>query len=186
MSSTHARNLPNKADRLSDKALLPQHKLNQILGPDRSDLDDMQALLISEALKGALKNDDALVWGLPDDPDIHAPDLISVCLRDDFDTLPRLICRQAVHLFRFSLARIEKADYHLGNMYYDSSVLKVTKWMTLILASMLPVASILVLNKLQARNTKLGVLMAFNFVFTVCLTVCTKAKRAEVFSITAA
>jgi hypothetical protein len=146
----------------------------------------MQALLISKAMKGALKNDDASVWGLPRAPDIHAPDLIGVCPREDVDTFSRLICRQAVHLFRFGLARIKKADHHLGNVYYDSSVLKVTKWITSILASMLPVASILVLSKLQARNTKLGVLVAFNFVFTVCLTVCTKAKRAEVFAITAA
>ncbi|KAH4029310.1 hypothetical protein HBH70_238340 [Parastagonospora nodorum] len=170
-----------------NKALIQQYKVNQIPGPDRFDLDDMQALLISDAMdRGVLTGNDATIWGHPDTPNIHAPDLIGLCQREDVDTFSRIVSRNAIFLFNYGLGRIKKADHHLGNVYYGSSVLNITKWITSILASMLPVASILVLSKLQARNTKLGVLVAFNFVFTVCLTVCTKAKRAEVFAITAA
>ncbi|EAT86546.2 hypothetical protein SNOG_05482 [Parastagonospora nodorum SN15] len=152
-----------------DKALIQQYKVNQIPGPDRFDLDDMQALLISDAMdRGVLTGNDATIWGHPDTPNIHAPDLIGLCQREDVDTFSRIVSRNAIFLFNYGLGRIKKADHHLGNVYYGSSVLNITKWITSILASMLPVASILVLSKLQARNTKLGVLVAFNFVFTVC------------------
>jgi hypothetical protein len=170
-----------------DKALLRQHKLSQIPGPDRFDLDDVQALLYSKAMgPGALKGEDATIWGHPKAPEIHAPDLIGVCPREHVDTFTRVVSRKAIFLFKYGLARIKKADLHLGNVYYDSTVLKVTKWITSILASLLPVASILVLSNLHSKKNKLCVLAAFNVVFTVCLTVCTNAKRAEVFAITAA
>lgn len=71
-------------------------------------------------------------------------------------------------------------------MYYDSTVLKVTSWITCILASLLPIASILVLVNLQSLKTKLWVIAAFNILTSVCLSVLTDAKRSEAFAVTAA
>jgi hypothetical protein len=172
---------------VSDKALIQQHKLNQIPGPDHFDLEDLQDMLYSKAMdSGTLTGDDSSVWGHPDSRDIHSPDLISVCPREDVDTFSRAISKNAIHLFKCGLARMKKADHHLGNVYYDSTVMKVTKWITSILASLLPIASIMVLTSLHSNTAKLGTVAAFNVLFTVCLTYCTKAKPAEVFAITAA
>jgi hypothetical protein len=56
-----------------DKALLRQHKLNQIPGPNRFDLDDVLALLCSKAMgPGALKGEDATIWYHPKALEIHA------------------------------------------------------------------------------------------------------------------
>jgi hypothetical protein len=183
--------MPSRETKLmkhQDKTLLKQHRLHQIPGPDRFDLEDVQALLYSDAMgPGTLTGEDGTVWGHPDTPRVHSPNLIGVCPREDVDTFSRIISQNAIHLFRCGLARLKRADPHLGkHVYYDRTVMLLTKWMTSILASLLPVASILVLVKLQSQEAKLWTVAAFNVLLTICLTMTTKAKRAEVFAITAA
>ena len=82
---------------------------------------------------------------------------------------------------------MKRKDAHLGRrVYYDSTVLRITSWMTCILASMLPIASILVLIHLESLKTKLWVVGIFNVLISVCLRTFTDAKRAEIFAVTAA
>lgn len=130
---------------------------------------------------------DRWTWGTYDCPEDHAPDLIAVHPRLKADGFSRLIAEKAIHLFRCGLGRCTKGDRNLGRkVYYDSAVLTVTSWITCILASLLPIASILVLLNVQSLKTKLWVIAIFNVLMSVCLRTLTDAKRSEAFAITAA
>jgi len=131
--------------------------------------------------------EDRNLWGWTDDADNHAPDLIGVHTRVKEDTFSRLISERAIYLFKCGLGLFTKGNQHVGRyIYYDSTVLRATSWITCILASLLPIASIIVLTHLRTLNTKLWVIAAFNVFTSVCLRTLTDAKRAEIFAVTAA
>ena len=80
-----------------------------------------------------------------------------------------------------------KGDHHLGRkVYYDTTVVKITLWITSMVAAMLPIASILVLIQLESLKAKLWTIAAFNVGMSFCLTFFANAKRAEVFAVTSA
>ncbi|EFQ95906.1 hypothetical protein PTT_04360 [Pyrenophora teres f. teres 0-1] len=171
-----------------NKALIQLSMLHKLESPDRFDLGDMQWFLQSKDLDpDFLVGGDSRTWGFPEEPDDHPPDLVGVRQRKKEDDFSRFISENAIHLFKCGLGRFKKDDAHLGRkVYYDSTVLRVTSWMTCILASMLPIASILVLVHLESLKTKLWVVGMFNVLTSVCLRTFTEAKRAEVFAVTAA
>ncbi|RMZ67693.1 phthalate transporter [Pyrenophora seminiperda CCB06] len=171
-----------------NKALIQVSILQRLEEPDRYDLDDIQRFLVSKDIEpGFLTGEDSRSWGIPEEPDDHPPDLVGVRQRTKEDGFSRFVSENAIHLFKCGLGRLKRKDPHLGRrVYYDSTVLRVTSWMTCILASMLPIASILVLINLKALNTKLWVVAGFNVLISVCLKMFTDAKRAEIFAVTAA
>lgn len=70
---------------------------------------------------------------------------------------------------------------------YDSSVAKVTLWVTSITAALLPIIPIVILVlSVQSKPARLGVIAAFNVLVSVCLTYFTDGTRKDVFSVTAA
>ena len=171
-----------------DEALRQVSTLSQIKAPQEFDLTDMQHLLEAEGMgENFLEGVDRWTWGSCSSPDNHALDLIAVHPRLKTDGFSRLIAEKAIHLFRCGLDRCTRGDRNLGpKVYYDSTVLTVTSWITCILASLLPIASILVLLNVQSLKTKLWVIAAFNVLMSICLRTLTDAKRSEAFAITAA
>lgn len=134
----------------------------------------------------ALVGEDSTVWGHRDSPKIHAPDLVCLYPRQDVDTFSRVVSQKAIHLFKCGLGRVKKPNPHVGNVFYDTTFIKLTRWFTASIASLLPIAAIVVLTNQHSQQTKLWTIAAFNVVFTLSLTICTRAKPAEVFAITAA
>jgi hypothetical protein len=171
-----------------DEAILQVSALHQIKAPDSFDMNDIQAFLTSADMEpDYLEGGDRKTWGSCKEPKNHASDLIAIDPRKKEDDFSRFVLENAVHLFKCGLGRLTKGDQHLGRrVYYDSTVLKVTSWITCILASMLPIASVLVLVHLESLRTKLWVIAAFNILTSVCLRTLTEAKRAEIFAVTAA
>jgi len=174
--------------RPTDEAIIQVLTLHKVEQPDDFDLDEIQAFLSSADMNpDYLEGEDRKTWGSVKDPCEYASDLMAVDPRKKEDDFSRFISENAVHLFKCGLGRLTKGDKHLGQrVYYDSTVLKVTSWMTCILASMLPIASVLVLVHLETLKTKLWVIAAFNILTSVCLRTLTEAKRAEIFAVTAA
>jgi hypothetical protein len=130
---------------------------------------------------------DRETWGSPFEPDNHALDLIGIHAREKVDKFPRFISENAIHLFKCGLGRLTKGDKQLGRkIYYDSTVTKVTLWITSVVASLLPIVSILVLLNVHSLNAKLWTIAAFNVVISACLNIFAEAKRAEVFAVNAA
>jgi len=68
----------------------------------------------------------------------------------------------------------------------DSSIYRVTSWLTSIIASLIPIASIVVLYSVGSMKARLGIIAAFNLLISTCLSTFTNAKRSEVFAVTAA
>jgi hypothetical protein len=156
--------------------------------PGRFDLSDMQYLLHSDdMLPDEERVLDRTTWGSPFEPDNHAPDLIGIHPREKVDKFSRFISENAIHLFKCGLGRLTKGDKHLSRkIYYDSTVAKITLWITSVVVSLLPIVSILVLLNLHSLNAKLWTIAAFNVAISACLNIFAEAKRAEVFAVNAA
>ncbi|KAL5117048.1 hypothetical protein ACEQ8H_005007 [Pleosporales sp. CAS-2024a] len=171
-----------------NKAMIQLSKLQKMKAPDRFDLSDVQRLLLSDDMGPNKMEDEAKnVWGNHFEPDVHPPDLIGIRPRENVDKFSRFISEKAIHLFKCGLGRLTKGDKHLGrNVYYDSTVAKVTMWITSAIAALIPIASILVLVHLHSLKLQLWTIAAFNVLISICLTIFTDAKRTDAFAVNAA
>lgn len=173
---------------LADKALIQLSVLQKLKAPDRFDLFDIQTFLESREMgPGHLTGFDAQTWGTTTDPDNHPPDIIAVHPRNVEDKFSRVVSERAVYLFKCGLGFFTKRNRNLGpKVYYDTTVAKITLWISSMIAAMLPIASILVLIQLESLKAKLWTIAAFNVGMSFCLTFFANAKRAEVFAVTSA
>jgi hypothetical protein len=173
--------------KFSDRALLQQHKLYQISEPEKEDIDAIQALLYSKAMdSNALIGQDSEIWGAADNLKIYAPDLLGLYQRPRRDAFTRFVSKKAMRFSKFVVTRMLKRDVPTEFTFPTDTVTQWTGMITAVMASLLPVAAILVLSNLQSETVKLCTLAAFNVLLTVCLILCTEVKRSEVFAITAA
>jgi hypothetical protein len=161
--------------------------LCQMLSPDEYDLKDIQHFLGSEKM-GPLcfKGDDAYIWGSKPLPKTYSPDLIALKPRANEDTFSRWIAERAILLIRIFGRCLTPSSKHRTVLIYDSIIMRVTFWITSVIASMVPIASIAVLLHLHTQAAKLGAIAGFNVLITVCLSVFTEAKRTDCFAVTAA
>jgi hypothetical protein len=172
----------------SDKAVIQLSSLHKLNAPDRFDLHDIQNFLESEEMGPHHMNGvDVQTWGKTTDPDNHPPDIIAVHPRNIEDKFSRVVSERAIYLFKCGLGLFTKGNRHLGRkVYYDTTVAKITLWISSMIAAMLPIASILVLIQLESLKAKLWTIAAFNVGMSFCLTFFANAKRAEVFAVTSA
>jgi hypothetical protein len=162
--------------------------------PDPFDLRDLQHFLGNERLMDAwaLQADDRGTWGSAIDGDDGMHDLIGLQARHQEDTFSRWVADHAIIFFKCGWGRFKKPKKSTGVVgYYQGSVLRVTFWMTSMIASLIPIASIVVLISLseqpmtRAQRGQVGTIAAFNMLISACLTILTDAKRTDVFSVTA-
>jgi hypothetical protein len=173
---------------LADEALIQLSILQKLKAPDRLDLYDIQSFLESKEMgPDHLNGVDAQTWGTTDDPDNHPPDIVAVHPRNVEDKFSRVVSERAIHLFKCGLGLFTKGDRNLGHkIYYDTTVAKITLWISSMIAAMLPTASILVLIQLESPKAKRWIIAAFNVGMSFCVTFFANAKRAEVFAVTSA
>ncbi|KAH7548991.1 hypothetical protein J3E72DRAFT_410348 [Bipolaris maydis] len=170
-------------------ALIQQASILKYPKPSPWDLHHMQNYLqTSEMGSNALTGDDARIWGSVLDRDSQNPDLITLCPREKKDAFSAWAAESTIiNLFRCGCARFMKPSRVHGVVgYQDGTVYRVTYWFTSILASLIPIASIAVLYRVQSMSARLGIIAGFNVLVSICLMALTGAKRAEVFAITAA
>ena len=136
----------------------------------------------------AFIGDDAAIWGSTEHPKSYCPDLVTLRSRRREDSFSNWVTEKVVlKLFSYGCARLKKASRVYGVVgYKDSKVLRVTFWITTVLASLLPIASIAVLYCVQSILARLTVIAIFNLLVSLCLTAFTTAKRTDIFSVTAA
>ncbi|OAG07178.1 uncharacterized protein CC84DRAFT_1089552 [Paraphaeosphaeria sporulosa] len=174
-----------------DEALIQQSRVLSYPEPDRYDLEYMQRFLHSKAhMDLCLLGPDAAIWGSLSKPDSHSPDLASLCPRKKEDPFSNWVVDNAItKLVRCGCScflRSSRADMRGIIGYEDIKVMQITYWMTSVIASLLPIGSIVILYKVQSTAARLGIIAAFNVLVSLCLSAFTNAKRAEVFAITAA
>jgi hypothetical protein len=162
----------------TDHALIQQRTIMMMERPDKYDLDVLQHFLGNEKMKnGALMRKDS-----------HSGELVVLKAREGGDSFSRKLSAWAVPLFeRLACAAFKSPDPTAGVLIIkDDRVFKLTMWMTSLIASMMPVISIVILIKMKELNSRLGVIAAFDALLSVCLLVFTDARRTDVFSVTAA
>jgi len=136
----------------------------------------------------ALIEKDAHTWGSVLDRTSHSVDLVALRPRQQEDPFSGWISKNAlVLLLRCGLARIKAPSRIHGVVgYNDGTIFKITYWISSILASLIPVLSIVVLYRVHSITNRLGIIAIFNILMSVCLSGFTNAKRSEVFTITTA
>jgi hypothetical protein len=153
--------------------------------PGEHDLKDLQDYLLEIGLP--LEGDDSDIWGSRADPHAHAPDLVTLRARQQEDIFSTWVVEKAVRrAFLCCQHRIKPSKVHGMKGYEGQTFLRLTYWITSIIASVLPSAFIIVLYCIKSTWVRLVVLAAFNLLVSVCLTAFTTANRSEVFAITAA
>jgi hypothetical protein len=150
--------------------------------PGKWDLSYIQEYLQADEMGPlALLGDDAVVWGSMAKPNSYKPDLITLKPRVNKDAFSVWAAESAILRF----ARFMKPSPVHGVVgYEDSTIYRITHWFTSILASLIPIASIVVLYCVRSMPARLGITAAFNTLVCICLLGLTNAKGTEVFAIT--
>ncbi|KAH7085024.1 hypothetical protein BKA63DRAFT_574049 [Paraphoma chrysanthemicola] len=170
-------------------ALIQQHTIHSYRKPAKWDIEQMQDYLTTNAMGPlALTGDDAEVWGSMEYRKSYKPDLVALCPRAKKDPFSRWAAENTIiNLFRCGCARFMKPSRVHGVVgYEDSTIYRITYWITSILASLIPIASIVLLYYVQSMPARFGIIAAFNVLVSICLMGLANAKRAEVFAVTAA
>ncbi|KAH3917014.1 hypothetical protein HBH56_051130 [Parastagonospora nodorum] len=172
-----------------NKALIQQRRIHSFHKHATWDLHYMQNYLQTDAMGPlALTGDDAGAWGSVEHRKSHQPDLVALCPRTEMDPFSKWAADSTIlNLFKCGCARLIKPSRIHGVVgYEDSTIYRITYWITSVLASLLPIASIAVLYCVHSMPMRLVVIAVFNMLVTLCLVGFTNARRAEVFAVTAA
>lgn len=170
-------------------ALVQQSTILSLPEPSKWDLNDIQHYLTTKDMGPlALIGDDAAIWGSVLNPTSYCPDLVALRGRHNEDSFSKWVTeKMLLKLFLCGCAHWKKVSRRYGAVgYHDSTLLQVTFWITSILASLLPIASITILCFVKSMAARLGVIAAFNLILSLCLTAFTTAKRTDVFAVAAA
>ena len=76
----------------------------------------------------------------------------------------------------------ESGLYH----YKKGNVRAISHLIGILLASLIPAASIFTLYYVKTMEDRLGVILAYSAIFSICLGIFTAARRVEIFAATAA
>ncbi|KAH7379487.1 hypothetical protein BKA66DRAFT_587563 [Pyrenochaeta sp. MPI-SDFR-AT-0127] len=178
-----------KHSKTDDKAVIQQATILGYPEPGKWDLHYVQDYLQTDEMGPlALLGDDATIWGSKHDRTSNRPDLVVLKPRAKKDAFSVWAAESTIfNLFKCGCSRFMKPSQIHGTVgYEDSTVYRVTYWFTSILASLIPIASIVVLYRVQSMPARLGIIAAFNVLVSICLMGLANAKRAEVFAVTAA
>jgi hypothetical protein len=169
-----------------ETTLLRHSQLSNILHkPRKHDLDILAGNLDNPRLPDYLLGLDSNVWK----DQSFREDLLSINKVHEFDTVSKWL----IHLFlepyhRFFGHRKQQALNADANLFhYDNSHLEApANIISIVLSSVLPVLSIVVLYLIHNMPTRLGLVALFTALFSLSVAILTKAKRVDVFTATAA
>lgn len=173
----------------TDAALIQQSQIAKLQPPGPFDSGFLQRFMASPEMGPyALSGIDSDVWGSIVHPSGHSPDLVTILPRHNEDIFSRWLTEKGVmKLYRLGLHKLLRpSTVHGMAGLEDTTVLRLTYLLTTVLASLLPIASIVVLYSVQSIKTRLLAMGAVNLVVSFCLVALTKARRAEVFGVAAA
>lgn len=106
------------------------------------------------------------------------------------DPFTKWLLNSVVRVFEYTIGRHigsgEVVDAQSGDKSYSSnSVNRASNTLTAVLASAVPVLSILALNRIDSVNVRIGVTAAFTTFFALMMGIFSSAKRAEMIAATA-
>jgi hypothetical protein len=183
--------MKKKRLRKPDEALKLQSELANMSHPSRSDVQHLQAYMETREMGPlTLQGPDADIWG-SSSGECHiapVPDLVALQGRHNEDPFSKWITSTGMKMFFwFGCGRWRKASGRSGLVGYpEATLLRITRWISSIVASLLPVMSIAILYCVSSMLARLAIIAAFNFSVAIFLLGFTKAKTGEVFAVAAA
>ncbi|KAL9094640.1 MAG: hypothetical protein Q9165_003200 [Trypethelium subeluteriae] len=171
------------------EGLILQSKVASLSEPGNYDLKDIQNFLASSDMGPlALIGADKTIWGSVSNRKDHSPDLMALLPRHNQDIFSKWITEKAVvQFFKCGLHRLGKTNAIPGlPSFNDGSLLGFTYFITSVVASLLPIASISILYFVRSMQARLAIIAIFNLIVALSLTAFTTAKRSEVFAVVAA
>lgn len=133
-----------------------------------------------------MEGEDAYFWGSAAGRSDFKHDIVTLKQRQKGDAFSTWIAGRAMIIIKCFGKRLKPSMAHGEVVIYDSSIQKITFWVTSVVAGMLPIASVVVLFHLKSQFAKLGAIAGFNVLITLCLNVFTDATRTDCFAVTAA
>ncbi|OCL04673.1 hypothetical protein AOQ84DRAFT_399986 [Glonium stellatum] len=172
-----------------NEALIQYSTVLAFPGPSKWDLNYIQHYLATKDMGPLeLAGDDAPIWGSTKEPKSFCYDLIALRPRHNEDIFSKWVTERAIiKLFKCGCHRLKKVSrIHGVPGFKDATLLQATFWITTVIASLLPIASISVLYCVHSMLARFAIIAAFNVVVSICLVAFTTAKRLDVFAVTAA
>lgn len=121
----------------------------------------------------------------------HTHDLLAIHNRSSRDPLSRWVVNSLIPylhaklLHRFKKPLAEDPESEICG-YEESAVANVMNVLSIVVASMLPIASIVILYFVENMLDRLPIAVAFTGLFALCLALTTRARRVEIFAATSA
>lgn len=157
--------------------------------PSKPDLTYIQNYIASKEMGPfALAGSDSDTWGSIHNRKGHEADIVTLLPRKRADMFTKLLMEKGTStFFKYGFGRFLNPSPVHGLIGYEESTLsRLTYLMTTALASLLPVASIVVLTFVSSLKLRLAIIAIFTVLLSFCLAFFTSAKRAEIFALTAA
>ncbi|KKY26963.1 hypothetical protein UCDDS831_g01011 [Diplodia seriata] len=170
-------------------ALIQQAQILPMEPPGKYDLKYVQNFLASGDMgPWALVGLDAEVWGTIKKPKAYEPDIIALLPRKKEDMFSNLVTTDGMSKwFKWGLDRFRRpSPVHGLVAYEESTLLRLTYLFSTALASLLPIASIVILYFVHSMKARLGIIALFNVLTSCCLAFFTTAKRTDIFAVAAA
>jgi hypothetical protein len=121
----------------------------------------------------------------------HSYDLLAIRKRESSDPFSQWLTDYVIPCFhkrignRFRKPVPEDPESAMCE-YSEPSISKAVNIFGTVLASMIPITSIVILYFVQSNLVRLGLSVVFTGVFSCCLAIVTKASRVEIFAATSA
>lgn len=156
--------------------------------PGNFDLDHLQKYIASvEMGPFALCGQDSDIWGDIIQRKNYAPDIITLLPRKREGMFFRSIIEYGLaKWFQLGLDRFLKPSPAAGIVGYETStLLRLSYLTTTVIASVIPILSIVVLYFIQSTPARLGVIGGFTVLISVSMVNFTSAKRSDILIATA-
>jgi hypothetical protein len=172
-----------------DDAVIQQSVLSRLADPTLHDLRSLQSWLERPNMGNlSLLGKDRDTWGSSDEPLKPNADLFSFQSNPDRDPFSKWWTQVFIRWFHHKLwHRIKKSDdLESGIVSYEArTIQRHTAYTTTVVASLLPMLTIIVLYHVNSMNTRMGLIALFIILFTISLSLFTNSTRSEVFIATA-
>jgi hypothetical protein len=121
----------------------------------------------------------------------HSYDLLAIRKRESSDPFSQWLTDCVIPCFhkrignRFKKPVLEDPESAICE-YSEPNLSKAVNVFGSVLASMIPITSIVILYFVQSNLVRLGLSVVFTGIFSCCLAILTKARRVEIFAATSA
>ncbi|KAL6415592.1 hypothetical protein AUP68_02157 [Ilyonectria robusta] len=156
--------------------------------PNKAAMKDLQEWMDSpERGKICLIGDDRNIWSNPDMSDLLVLDTPST------DSFTEWVTNHVLDIYHRAFGRrskekdIEKcSELQNSIIYSDTGIKRVTRSITIMIASLLPILTTVILYLVKDTSVRLGIVAGFTALFSLALGFFTRAMLPEIFSATAA